>query len=194
MIRGVLGGTFDPPHLAHLVLAEAASRQLGIAAVEFIPTGNPYWKSSPPPTAAHHRLEMIKLATACVPYFTVNECEVRRDGPSYMADTLHAFPAGDEIYLILGADAARGLSTWKRWEEVIGRVRLAVASRPGTDLEKLEAAVGPVAVWLDIPRLDISSEQVRRLGRAGRSIRFLVPEAVYEYIAEKGLYASEGGL
>lgn len=190
----MLGGTFDPPHLAHLVLAEAAYRQLEVSTVEFAPTGNPWWKSSPPPTAAHHRLEMIKRATAGICYLAVNDCELHREGPSYMVDTLQAFPPTDEIYLIVGADAARGIRSWMRWEEVVGRVRLAVASRPGTDLAKVEQAVGHSPLWLDIPRLDISSEQIRCMLQDGRSIRFLVPDPVWEYIRENGLYPSGDGL
>ncbi len=194
VIRALLGGTFDPPHFAHLVLAEAAYRRLGVSVVEFIPTGNPWWKLSPPPTVAHHRLEMIKRATAPVPYFTVNDCEVRREGPSYMADTLRTFSPRDEIYLIMGADAAQELRSWMRWEEVVGRARLAVAFRPGTDVGRVEEAVGHSPVWLDFPHLEISSELVRRRRRAGRSIRFLVPEGVWDYINENGLYAPPDSL
>ncbi len=175
------------------MLAEAAYRQLAVSVVEFIPTGNPWWKPSPL-TAAHHRLEMIKRATDPVPYFSVNDCELGRKGPSYMADTLQTFSPHDEIYLILGADAAQGIRSWMRWEEVIRRARLAVASRPGIEVGKVEEAVGHSPVWLDAPSLDISSEQVRRRRQAGRSIRFLVPEGVWEYITENRLYATPDGL
>lgn len=194
MRRALLGGTFDPPHLAHLVLAEAAYRQLGVPAVEFVPTGIPWWKTSPPPTPARHRLEMIRRATDGVPYFTVNDCEVNREGPSYMADTLLTFPAEDEIFLILGADAVRGVRSWVRWEEVLGRARLAVAARPGTDLSKVEQVVGRSPAWLDIPRLEVSSNQIRRMCRSGRSVRFLVPDPVVDYIRKNGLYPPGEGL
>ena len=194
MIRALLGGTFDPPHLAHLALAEAAFSQLGVSVVEFIPTGIPWWKPSPPPTAAHHRLEMVKRATAGVPYLTVNDCETRREGPSYMADTLETFPSGDEIYLVMGSDAAQGLRSWMRWEVVARRARLAVALRPGTDAATVEKAVGESPVWLDYPPMAISSREVRQRIRAGRSIRCLVPVGVWEYIAENRLYASPDGL
>ena len=194
MIRALLGGTFDPPHLAHLALAEAAYRQLEVSVVEFIPTGNPWWKPTPPPTAAHHRLEMIRRATHGVSYFTVNDCETRREGPSYMADTLQTYPSRDEIYLVMGSDAARGLRSWMRWEEVVSRARLAVALRPGTDIAEVEVAVGRSPVWLDCPRLEISSREVRRRVGAGRSIRSLVPGGVCEYISENGLYVCPGDL
>ena len=184
----MLGGTFDPPHLAHLVLAEAAYRQLGVAAVEFIPAGDPWWKSSSVPTPARHRLEMTRLATASVPYFVVNDCEVRREGPSYMADTLATFPLDDEIFLVLGADAAEGLRSWMRWEQVAARARLAIASRAGIKMAALEDQLTYPPVRLDIPSLDISSEKVRRLCRAGESIRFLVPEPVRAYVEENCLY------
>lgn len=194
VIRALLGGTFDPPHLAHLVLAEAAYRQLGVSVVEFIPTGTPWWKPSPPPTASYHRLEMVRRATEGVSYFTVNDCEIRREGPSYMADTLETFPAGDDIYLVMGSDAAQGLRGWMRWKEVVRRARLAVALRPGTDVAKVEEAIGGSPVWLECPPLEISSRQVRQVSRAGRSIRFLVPGGVWEYITQNGLYASRVGL
>lgn len=194
MTVAVLGGTFDPPHLAHLVLAEAAYRQLGVSAVEFVPAGDPWWKPSPPPSPASQRLEMVRLATAPVPYFSVNDCEVRREGPSYMADTLDSYPVGVDICLVVGADVASGLRGWRRWEEVVRRVRPAVASRAGTDIAEVVEAIGSPPVWLDIPELDISSEQVRHLCQAGRSIRFLVPDPVREYIAENRLYGSGGGL
>ena len=185
----MLGGTFDPPHLAHLVLAEAAYRQLGVSVVEFIPTGCPWWKSSRSTSAAHHRLEMTNRAAAGIPYWTVNDCEVRREGPSYMVDTLQTFAPTDEIHLVVGADAAMGIRSWRRWEEVVERVRLVVATRPGTDLSKVEKAIGRSPAWLKIPRLDISSRQIRRLCRSGESIRFLVPEPVLEYIRENRLYS-----
>ena len=194
MIRALLGGTFDPPHLAHLALAEAAYRQLEVSVVEFIPTGIPWWKPFPPPTAAHHRLEMVRRATAGVSYFTVNDCETRREGPSYMADTLETFPSGDQIYLVMGSDAAQGLRSWKRWEEVVRRARLAVALRPGTDAAEVEEAVGRPPVWLDFPRLEISSRKVRRRVRSGRSVRLLVPGGVGEYIIENRLYLPPRGL
>ena len=190
----MLGGTFDPPHLAHLVLAEAAYRQLGVSSVEFVPTGNPWWKTLPPPTAARHRLAMIRKATAGVSYFKVNDCEVTREGPSYMVDTLGTFPPDDEIYLVLGADAARGIRSWERWGEVVERARLAVAARPGTDLAKVEQVLGRSPAWLDVPRLEVSSQQIRRMCRAGRSVRFLVPESVFDYIRENGLYGCRDGL
>ena len=192
--RAVLGGTFDPPHVAHLVLAEAAYRQLGVSSVEFVPTGSPWWKTSPPPTAARHRLAMIRGATAAVPYFTVNDCEVTREGPSYMVDTLATFPPTDEIHLVLGADAARGIRGWERWEEVVERARLAVAARPGSDLARVEQMVGRAPTWLDVPRLEVSSQQIRRMCRAGRSIRFMVPESVFDYIRQNGLYGCGDGL
>ena len=194
VIRALLGGTFDPPHLAHLVLAEAAYRQLGVSVVEFIPTGLPWWKPSPPPTAAHHRLEMVKRATEGVSYFAVNDCETRREGLSYTVDTLETFPPRDEIYLVMGSDAAQGLRGWKRWEEVVGRARLAVALRPGSEVAIVEKAVGNSPVWLDCPPLAISSREVRQRIGAGRSIRFLVPGGVWEYITENRLYASPVGL
>lgn len=190
----MLGGTFDPPHMAHLVLAEAAYRQLGVVSVEFVPAGVPWWKSSRAPTAGHHRLAMTRLATIGTSYFEVNDCELKREGPSYMIDTLEALPTSDEVFLVLGADAAQGIRSWMRWGEVVDRARLAVAFRPGANVQAVERAIGRAPLWLDVPRLDISSGQIRRFHRAGRSIHFLVPEAVHSYIHENRLYAPGGGL
>lgn len=106
-----------------------------------------------------------------------------------MVDTLQTFAPHDQIHLVMGADAAMGIRSWRRWEEVVERVRLVVAARPGTDLSKVEQAIGRSPAWLKIPRLDISSRQIRRLYRSGESIRFLVPEPVLEYIRENRLYS-----
>jgi len=185
--RGILGGTFDPPHLAHLIAGEAAFRQLGLDVVTFIPAGAPWQKEGSGVSPAEHRWAMTRRAVAGVPYFAPDDREVGRDGWTFTADTLESFSVDEDLVLVLGADAAAGIPSWDRPEAVLGRVRLAVMPRPGVDPAEVIAAVGPCD-WLDTPMLEISGTMLRRRRAAGRSIRFLVPDAVLAYIEEVGLY------
>lgn len=185
--RGILGGTFDPPHLAHLVAGEAAYRQLGLDVVTFIPAGAPWQKAGSGVSPAGHRWEMTRRAVAGVPYFEADDREVRRDGWSYTADTLESFPAAEELVLVLGADAAAGFRSWHRPEAILARARLAVMPRPGADPAEVTAAVGD-CVWLEAPLLEVSGTMLRGRRAAGHSIRFLVTDPVYEYVEEAGLY------
>jgi nicotinate-nucleotide adenylyltransferase len=190
--RALLGGTFDPPHLAHLVAAEAAYRQLGVEVVTFLPAGAPWQKADTPMTDAAHRWEMTRLAVAGVDYFEADAREVHRDGWTYTAETLATFDPADEIILVLGADAAAGVPTWQRSGEVLARAGVAVAPRPGTDRAAVETALGSGVAWLDMPSLEISGTGIRRMAAAGRSIRFLVREGVWEYAVRHGLYPPDG--
>lgn len=187
--RGILGGTFDPPHLAHLVAGEAAFRELGLDAVTFIPAGRPWQKVELGVSPAAHRWEMTRRAVAGVVYFEADDREVRRDGWTYTADTLAAFPEDEDLVLILGADAAAGLPTWRSPETVLQRAQVAVMERPGVDRAAVAAAVGR-PLWLHTPLLGISGTLLRARQRAGLSLRFLVPDAVVDYIESAGLYAA----
>jgi nicotinate-nucleotide adenylyltransferase len=182
---GILGGTFDPPHLAHLVGAEAAYRELGLSRVLLMPAGSPWQKAERDVTAASHRWEMTRLATESVEYLVADDREVRRAGWTYTIDTLDSFDPADEIVLILGADAARGLPRWHRFEDVLERCQIAVLPRPGVAVE--EVTSGSVH-WLDAPALPVSGTELRRRARAGKSIRFMVPEPVYHYAVAHDLY------
>lgn len=188
MRRGILGGTFDPPHLAHLVAGEAAFRELGLDVVTFLPAGRPWQKAGRGVSAAAHRWEMTQRAVAGVSYFEADDREVARDGWTYTADTLGTFPRQEELVLILGADAAAGLPTWHRPEAVLARARLAVMGRPGVEPALVQVAVGEVH-WLGAPLLAISGTELRARRRSGESLRFLVPDAVLDYIESAGLYA-----
>ncbi len=187
--RGILGGTFDPPHLAHLVAGEAAFRELGLDVVTFLPAGRPWQKAGRGVSPAGHRWEMTRRAVAGVGYFAADDREVVSDGWTYTADTLATFPGSEELFLILGADAAAGLPTWHAPEAVLGRARLAVVDRPGCERGAVKAAVGEVQ-WLHTPLLDISGTMLRARRREGLSLRFLVPDAVLAYIESAGLYAA----
>ena len=187
MRRGILGGTFDPPHFAHLIAGEAAYRQLDLDVISFIPAGSPWQKADDRVTPAQRRWEMTALAADGVDYFVADDREVSRDGWTYTYDTLSEFP-DDELVLILGADAASRLPSWHRAAEVIGKVTVAVMPRPGTSRAAVVAA-GVGAVWLDVPEIAISGTMLRNRRRSGRSLRFFVREPVYRYIEDHGLYA-----
>lgn len=190
--RGILGGTFDPPHFGHLFMGEVAYWQLGLDVVTFIPAGSPWQKNDRTVSDPRRRLEMTRLAIAGVPYFEADAREVDRDGWTYTADTLQTFPAHEELVVILGADAASRLSTWQRYEEVIQRATIAVMPRPGSTREEVAETLGRDGfVWLDGPELDISGTVIRERLQSARSIRFLMPESVRAYAEAVGLHRDE---
>ena len=170
---------------------EAAYRQFGLDRVTFLPAGAPWQKADRRVSSAEDRWSMTAMAVAGIPYFEADDREVRRDGWTYTADTLTAWQDDDALLLILGADAALGLPTWHRQEEVLERARIAVVPRPGVARSALEALQIPGLVWVDAPELTISGTELRHRVREGRSIRFLVPDPVWAYIRDRGLYRHE---
>lgn len=187
--RGILGGTFDPPHMAHLFAGEVAYRDLDLDVVSWIPAGAPWQKAGSLVSAARHRWAMTCLAVDGVEYFVPDDREVHRDGWTYTFDTLSEFPESEEVTLILGADAALGIPSWHRGADVAGRARIAVVPRPGVRREQVDAALkGAEVVWLDGPELMLSGTMLRDRVRRGLSVRFLVPDAVRDYVDEQGLY------
>ena len=189
---GIIGGTFDPPHIAHMVVAEAAFRQLDLDTVKFVPAGMPWQKMGRAVTSARHRWGMTVATTSGIPYMETDDREIVRSGLTYTIDTLTDL-ADDTPTLILGADAAARLPSWHRADEVAQGARIAVAPRPGTTRESVETAVGRGVEWLDIPFLDISGTELRRRAAAGYSLRFLVREQVREYIDLHRLYGRQSG-
>ena len=190
--RGILGGTFDPPHLAHLVAGEAAYRQLGLDVVTFVPAGAPWQKADRQVTAAEDRWAMTRLAVEGVEYFEADDREVHRSGWTYTIDTIDSFDSTDELCLILGADAALGLPTWHRAGEVLERTHVAVAPRPGSDRAAVAAVLDATSTsWLAGPEMLVSGTVLRAMASAGSSLRFLVPEPVWRYIEEHRLYGYE---
>ncbi|MFO7298887.1 MAG: nicotinate-nucleotide adenylyltransferase [Actinomycetes bacterium] len=192
MRTGILGGTFDPIHVAHLHAAECALHQAGLDRVLLMPAGDPWQKLGRRVSAGHHRLEMVRRAVRGVPGLEADDREVIRGGLTYTIDTLLTFPEDEELYLILGSDAAAGLPTWHRSREVMERARVIVAPRPGTDLSAVHAVV-PDAIVLDMPLLEISGTAIRHAAAAGLPFRYLVTEPVYEYILENRLYTEDPG-
>lgn len=185
--RGILGGTFDPPHLAHLLGGEAAYRELDLDIVTFMPAGSPWQKAERDVTAASDRWEMTLLATDGVEYFDADDREVLRPGWTYTIDTLESLDDDDELVLIVGADAAAGLPTWQRAEDVLDRVALAVIPRPGVDRAEVDRVLGDYH-WLEVPELPVSGSMLRRRASAGSSIRFYVPPLVHDYVIRHRLY------
>ncbi|HZP26296.1 MAG TPA: nicotinate-nucleotide adenylyltransferase [Dehalococcoidia bacterium] len=192
---GVLGGTFDPVHLGHLVLAETAREQLALDLVLFSPAGQPWRKAHRVITPAEQRLGMLRLALEGSG-FAISELEVDRDGPSYTADTLEELArqhAGAELFFVLGYDALLDLPNWSRPERILKLASLAVAARRPEDVDVASLGStlpgrGERGVMLEMPYLEISSSDLRQRAREGRSLRFLVPPAVEAYIRENGLY------
>lgn len=200
---GMFGGAFDPPHRAHRMLAEAALTQLGLDVLHILPTGQA-WHKSRVLTPAEHRLSMCLLAFGDLPSTRIDTREVRRQGPSYTADTLHELGAeypGAELFLILGADQLLAFKSWVRWPEVLAQATLAVANRTtqigadGVHEEGDEMDLSSVDLpfqRLNMPLKNISATAVRaRVGHAvGRhhALEVLVPEAVASYISQHSLY------
>ena len=197
---GVLGGTFDPIHYGHLIIAEVAKARLDLAEIIFVPAGLPWLRTNIPLTAAAHRIQMVRLAIGNKPYFKLSTVEVERAGPSYTVETVAELKgqlgAGDELFFILGWDCLAELPRWWEPERLIKLCRLAAVPRvdhPKPDLKSLEAAIPGLAqrvILLDTPEVDISASEVRQRVAQGLSIGHLVPEPVERYIREQGLYTT----
>lgn len=187
---GLLGGTFDPPHVGHLILGQLALEQLHLERVVFIPAGDPWRKSNRVVSAARHRLAMTRLAIGDNPAFDVDDCEVTREGATYTVDTLRLLREqhpGDELVLVLGEDALADVPNWKEPESLPVLSTVAVAPRRGTELPPLPFDASRV-VRVDMPGIDISSTELRERARRGESVRYFVPDAVEAYIKDNELY------
>jgi nicotinate-nucleotide adenylyltransferase len=193
---GVLGGTFDPIHIGHLIIAEEARVKLGLSKVLFVPAGQPWLKQDRDITAAVHRIEMVRRAIADNPYFELSTLEVERSGPSYTVDTLtmlHKQLGGrTSLFFILGRDTLAELPLWKEPQKVVQLCRLVVPPRLGSrDLRHLETTLPGLldkVIQLAMPVIGISSSEIRRRIAQGLSIRYLVPPEVEKYITEHRVY------
>jgi nicotinate-nucleotide adenylyltransferase len=197
---GVLGGTFDPIHYAHLLVAEDARVRLALDRVLFIPNGAPPHRSLQTAASGLDRLRMAELATASNPAFEVSPIEVNRDGPSYAVETLEHLkqnqPAA-ELFFIAGIDAIAEIGTWYRSADVVRQCRFVAAARPGYDFAQLERTLPTDTLAritpLPSPHLAISATQIRERLREGLPIRYLTPDPVVAYIAERRLYLPASG-
>ncbi len=186
---GVFGGTFDPPHVGHLVTALNVGHALGLDEVLMVVSHVPWQKEgSRRITPSEDRFEMVRAAVAGVAGLSASRLEIDRDGPSYTADTLRSLHEAEPdatLFTILGDDAASRLTTWERWDEVVELSRLVVVDRPGDPV-----GLPDVAEWIrvEVPRLEVSSTDLRARIRDGRPLDYLIPRAVLDVIARRGLY------
>jgi nicotinate-nucleotide adenylyltransferase len=195
---GILGGTFNPPHVGHLVCAQEARAALRLDTVMLMPVASPPHKPLPDDPGPEVRLELCRRAAGEVEWLEVSDVEVRRGGPSYTVETLaqlrEARP-GDELTWIAGADMAASLPAWREPERVLELARFAAAGRGDTQRKAIERSLAGLAgrrsvVFFDMPRVDVSSSEIRRRVAAGRPVRWLVPDGVRAYVEEHGLYQS----
>jgi nicotinate-nucleotide adenylyltransferase len=197
MKLGVFGGSFDPVHLGHLVLAESAREALGLEQVLFIPARISPLKSQQPSAAPRERLEMLRLAVAGHAQFKVSDLELQRQGPSYTVDTLRQLAQdrqGDELVLLIGADSLTDLPAWSEPQEILRLARVAAVNRGRTppvlppDLLRLAPGAHERIQLVSMPAIDISATDLRQRVATGRSIRFLTPRAVELFIQQHRLY------
>lgn len=191
LATGLIGGTFDPIHIAHLVMAEQALEQCDLATVVFVPAARPPHKRGVPMAPFEDRLEMVRRAVRGNARLEVSDLESRREEVSYTVDTVrlvkHERP-GERLCLIVGADSLAQLSAWKSPAELLSECEFAVAPRPGFPSRDADPELGGRVRFLDMPLLDVSSSDIRERVRLGRSVRYLVPPEVESYIREKNLY------
>lgn len=211
MRLGIFGGTFNPIHFGHLRAAEEVRQILGLDKIIFMPSGNPPLKSAEL-AEAQHRYSMTRLATASNVDFLVSDLEMRQDEKSYTVvtvDRLHNMYTGDELFLILGLDAFLDLPDWKEPQRLVSSINFVVVTRPGSDerqliespyveacrtsdkvgLSSLIIKGGRASCVVRVSAFDISSTMIRRLVKEGKSIRYLLPESVEQYIQTRRLYA-----
>lgn len=193
---GIMGGTFDPIHIAHLAIAEDVRIQLNLDKVLFIPAGMPAFKMDSTVSSPHHRLMMTQLATKSNPYFEVSDIEIERKGVTYTIDTVHELEARypeASFFFIAGSDALLDIDKWRNAEDLAQLLTFVATSRPGyvqqLTTEQMNHLNEQFRIeWADVAQLDISSSMIRERIKDGRSIRYLVPPEVEEYMSAMGLY------
>ena len=198
---GVLGGTFDPVHIGHLILAEEVRTGLNLTEILFVLAGQPWLKADSPISPAEHRVEMVRLAIADKPYFKLSTMEIERAGPTYTVDTIAELKAqlgiGDELFFILGWDNLAKLPQWRQPSRLITMCRLVAVPRPDyprPDLKALGASIPGLSqrvTLMEKPEIDISASAIRDRVAQGLSIRHLVPKPVERYVKEHKLYLTK---
>lgn len=198
MKTGILGGTFNPVHSGHIMVADVAKEELGLDEVIFMPASEPWLKAGTFIISAEHRLNMLRLAIAGKSHFRTSTMEIERKGPTYSVDTIaqisREIDDSDELFFIIGWDKLMELPCWHQPQRLISLCQLVAVPRVGfpvPDLAALEASmpdISQLVIMLDKPRIDISASVIRERVRQGLPISHLVPEAVERYIEENGLY------
>lgn len=193
---GVFGGSFNPPHLGHLVVAEAARIQLQLDKVLWVPNNTPPHKTLDEGASTTDRKRMVALAIETNPHFELSEIELEREGPSYMVDTLgllrEEYP-DDELWLIIGMDSLASFNQWREPARIVALAKLAVYPRTGYELPDADDLYRHKAVVVNAPLVDVSSTRLREELRTRGSARYLIPDRVSEYIVTKELYANQTG-
>jgi nicotinate-nucleotide adenylyltransferase len=193
---GILGGTFDPPHIGHLILGEYTAEALGLTRLLFIPAADPPHKQDRQKTSVEHRLAMVTIALADNPRFQLSRLDIDRPGPHYSVETVRlvqeSYPDA-EIFFVMGGDSLRDLPAWSRPQELIQLCRLAVMRRPGDNIsagmhEQLIPGLSERMVIIDAPVLEIASSDIIERIRQGKSVRYLVPDDVLAYIRTHRIY------
>ena len=194
MRLGIFGGSFDPVHQGHMILAQFALEQLELDRIIFLPSYNPPHKLGQVVTSFEDRLRMLELAINGREDFSVSKLEALSPGPSYSLDSLNVLEAdykASKLYFLVGGDSLMGLEGWYKAEELLRRFSFGVAPRPGRNRRELEEKInglGGDIVLIDSPKIEISSSFIRKRLEEGRSISYLLPQAVEDYIYEKKLY------
>ena len=190
---GVFGGTFDPPHLGHLIVAQDITEELGLDRMLVVPAGEPPHKPEPPRAHAEVRARMVEAAVAGHPRLRASRIEVERGGPSYTVDTLRALRAQapeDDLFLVIGSDQLRAFASWRAPQEVARLAQLVVMARGGVGPEAGPPSIDVEYETVPVTRVDISSTEVRRRISQGRSVRYWVPGRVLEIIRQEKLYGT----
>ncbi len=188
---GIFGGTFDPPHIAHLLAAEGVRDHLKLDKIIFVPAAIPPHKQKRGVIAAKHRFEMVKLAIRDNPAFELSDTELHRKGPSYTIETLREMKReheNAEIFFIMGIDLLMEFDTWKEPNRILEECTLVAMNRPGFDLAVVDKDLLSRIELVNVPSVDVSSTNVRRRVKSGRSIRYLVPADVEDYIHRNAIY------
>ncbi|MCR4434675.1 MAG: nicotinate-nucleotide adenylyltransferase [Clostridiales bacterium] len=196
---GILGGTFDPVHYGHLIIAETIREKFNLDKVLFVPSGHPPHKAGLNVTEARHRFNMVRAAILSNPCFEISDIEMKKAGYGYTVDTMtqlrEKYRSGTDLYFILGADVVRDLLKWKDCEKLFSLCEFIIALRPGYMIDKLREEIeclkqghGARINITDTPVIGISSTEIREKAANGGSIKYLVPEAVEQYIWENNLY------
>lgn len=201
MRLGILGGTFDPVHYGHLIVAETCRQQLALDRVCFLPAGIPPHKQTNTISAGHFRVDMLRLAVSGYPEFCIDARELHRDGPSYTVETLteyHSEHPEAELFFLMGADSLRELMTWKDPQEIARLAHIVACNRPGFPQltralveEWVSPEIVPRVETVRIPGTDLSSSEMRARIQHGTGVRFMTPRAVEVFIQQNQLYASE---